>query len=229
MNQPDPDHLEPTLLLADEDRFGALAEAMVRRQLCPRRISDRRVLGQMRRTPRHRFVDPDLARRAYDDIALPSRDGQTISQPYIVARMTEMLSLEPGHRVLEVGTGTGYQTMILAGLCRHVVSIERNEPLSARASRALRSLGVANTSLRIGDGSLGCAGDGPFDRILVTAAAPHAPAALCDQLADRGRMVIPIGDRASQRLVAIDRNGDALTSRRGEAVRFVPLLGEQGF
>lgn len=216
-------------LLLDEARFGAAAEQMVAAQLAARGIADQNVLTQMRTVPRHRFIDPPLVSRAYEDSALPTMHGQTISQPYVVALMTAMLEAQGQHRVLEVGTGSGYQTLICARLAARVVSVERDADLSRRARRVLNELQATNVSLQVGDGSLGWPGDAPYDRILVTAAAPDVPDALCDQLADGGRLVIPIGGIGEQSLVTVMRNGDRFDHASGLAVRFVPLVGEQGF
>lgn len=216
-------------LLADEERFGDLAEAMCRRQLAGRDITDPRVLEQMRRVPRHLFLEPPLRSRAYEDCALPTQHGQTISQPYIVALMTQMLEVQPDHHVLEIGTGSGYQTMILAHLAARVTSLETDADLVAGARGILDRFAIRNVDIHLGDGTLGYAPGSPYDRILVTAAAPRAPSALLAQLADDGRLVIPLGDRQTQHLHGIDRRGDDHRDRRGIAVRFVPLVGEQGW
>ncbi len=216
-------------LLLDETRFGHAAERMVAEQLAARGIGHAAVLAQMRAAPRHRFVDPPLIARAYEDCALPTMHGQTISQPYIVALMTEMLDTQPHHRVLEVGTGSGYQTLICARLAARVVTVERDADLARRARRQLDELQVTNATCRVGDGSLGWPDEAPYDRILVTAAAPDVPAALCDQLADEGKLVVPVGGVGEQLLVTVTRRGDRLGRTPGLPVRFVPLVGEQGF
>ena len=216
-------------LLVDEDRFGAYAQAMVDRQLAARGIADRRVLEAMRAVPRHCFVSEELADRAYDDGALPTMHGQTISQPYMVAVMTEAMTLAPRHPVLEIGTGSGYQLMILARLAKHVVSIERDAELAERGRQQMKRFDVINTSIHVGDGSLGWPDDGPYDRIMVTAGAPDVPPALLEQLADGGRIVIPVGDRELQYLMLVDRRGDDYRRTRSIGCRFVPLLGAQGW
>jgi len=220
-------------LLADEADFGRVAEHMVQSQLAPRGIDDPRVLAAMRRVPRHRFVATTLFRRAYDDSALASMHGQTISQPYMVAVMSQMLGVEPGDAVLEIGTGTGYQTLILSMLTGpdgRVISIERNDDLAEYARENIAEFGGDNVTVHVGDGTLGWPEDAPYHRILVTAAAPDAPRALIDQLAAPGRMIIPVGPRDAQSLVTIQKRGDE-TIRRDMSTpcRFVPLIGEQGW
>lgn len=220
----------PLKLLVDEAEFGPQAEAMVEQQLRSRGIGDRRVLEAMRSVPRHRFVEPQLHRRAYADAALPTLNGQTISQPYMVAAMTEALELTPGHRALEIGTGTGYQTMVLARLCERVVSVERDADLAEQARGMLNAFGIENVAIHVGDGTLGWAGEAPYDRILVTAGAPQEPPpALLDQLTDGGVLVIPLGDREMQSLYAITKRAGRLERERLLGCRFVPLVGEQGW
>jgi protein-L-isoaspartate(D-aspartate) O-methyltransferase len=202
---------------------------MVDSQIAARGIHDPRVLAAMKAVARERFVPPKSATLAYEDRALPVGMGQTISQPYIVAFMTESLRLEPGHRVLEVGTGTGYQTAILAMLARQVYSVERIAALSLAAQDRLQELGIRNVAFRIGDGSLGWPEQAPFDRIIVTAAAPKVIQPLCDQLAEGGMTVMPVGDEVSQRLVVVGRVGGRAVEYPSIAVRFVKLVGEGGF
>jgi len=202
---------------------------MVASQIAARGISDPRVIAAMEAVPRERFVPPESAPGAYEDRALAIGLGQTISQPYIVALMSESLSVEPGHRVLEIGTGTGYQTAILATLARQVYSIERIPTLSLSAQDRLKSLDIANVAFRIGDGTQGWPEEAPFERIIVTAAAPKIIPALFDQLTEGGRMVIPIGDEVSQRLIAVARVGGRPVEYPSIAVRFVKLVGEGGF
>lgn len=178
--------------------------------------------------PRERFVPAEYAEEAYADRALPIASGQTISQPFVVARMTELLRVEPEHRVLEIGTGSGYQTAVLARLVREVVSIERYPDLADAAERVLAELGVRNVRLVVGDGTAGFPDAAPYDRILVTAAAPRVPEPLVQQCAVGGRIVVPIGDRELQALtVVVRRNG--VESHEIEAVKFVPLIGKYGF
>ncbi|MGD8378575.1 MAG: protein-L-isoaspartate(D-aspartate) O-methyltransferase [Gammaproteobacteria bacterium] len=189
-------------------------------------IGDARVLELIRNTPRHRFVDEALASRAYEDTALPIGHGQTISQPFVVARMTEALIAEgiPG-RILEVGTGCGYQTSVLAQLGAQIYSVERIEPLLRRARTMLRTLGLGNVRLKHSDGSWGWPENAPFDGILVTAAPEVVPQALIEQLADGGRLVIPVGPSGRQQLQLITRQGDQVVSETLGQVSFVPLLG----
>ncbi|MEM9882749.1 MAG: protein-L-isoaspartate(D-aspartate) O-methyltransferase [Planctomycetota bacterium] len=206
---------------------------MVQRQLRPRGLADAAVLDAMRRVPRHRFVGPGVSiARAYGDHALPIDAGQTISQPYVVARMTELLRVVPGVRVLEVGTGSGYQAAVLAALGAEVVTVERHAVLSeAAAERWAEVCPDAAITRRVGDGSVGVADLGPFDRIVVTAAAPALPAALDEQLAAGGRLVIPLGDRRDQVLAVFRRESDddRLVRRDETPCRFVPLVGQQGW
>ncbi|HKQ47716.1 MAG TPA: protein-L-isoaspartate(D-aspartate) O-methyltransferase [Phycisphaerae bacterium] len=210
------------------DDFAAARRAMVEQQLAARGIADPRVLAVMGAVPREAFIPADLAGSAYEDRALPIDAAQTISQPYIVALMSESLQVEPHHRVLEIGTGTGYQTAVLARLAAQVYSIERIESLSAAAQRVLARLGVANVSFRVGDGTLGWPEAAPFDRIMVTAAAPKLVDPLVAQLAEGGRMVIPLGEDAAQQLVTIERAGVTTIERPLIPVRFVRLIGASG-
>jgi protein-L-isoaspartate(D-aspartate) O-methyltransferase len=188
-------------------------------------ITDERVIERIRNVPRHLFVDEALASRAYEDTALPIGCGQTISQPYVVARMCEALCAggQPG-KVLEVGTGCGYQTAVLAGLVRWVYSIERLAPLLQKARSRLSDLRVHNVQLRHGDGWQGWRSNAPYDGILVSAAPAHVPQALVDQLAEGGRLVIPVGGAGAQDLLCIRRNGKELVRERLELVSFVPLV-----
>ena len=225
-SDPDP---SAAVLLEDEEEFGPAAAGMVRTQLRGRGLRDERVLAAMRTVPRHSFIDVMIRRRAYDDAALPTAQNQTISQPYIVAKMTEDLAVDPGHRVLEIGTGSGYQTMVLARLAREVVSVEKYPELAERARRTLEGFGVENVRVSVGDGTLGDAEHAPYDRILVTAGAPEAPPALLEQLAEGGRMLIPLGDRALQNLTIVHKTADGVRYEEGIGCRFVPLVGEQGW
>ncbi len=202
---------------------------MVHRQLRQRGIHDARVLAAMGRVPRERFVRPDSSDQSYADCALAIDCGQTISQPYMVALMTEALKLSGGEKVLEIGTGSGYQTAVLAELARQVVSIERYGELSERAGEVLRQLGYANVTLIVGDGTLGWPEQSPYDRILVTAAAERPPEPLLAQLADGGILVIPIGGRDVQTLQAIRRLAGSVEVVHLSACRFVPLVGAEGW
>ncbi|MDH4345887.1 MAG: protein-L-isoaspartate(D-aspartate) O-methyltransferase [Thermoleophilia bacterium] len=192
-------------------------------------IRDERVLAAMERVPRERFVPEALARQAYEDGAFPIGEGQTISQPYIVAAMCELLALRGDERALDVGTGSGYAAAVLAELAAEVVSIERVPALAARARAALVPAGYERVEVRVGDGSLGAPDRAPFDAIAVAAAAPEVPPALLEQLAPHGRIVVPRGSRWSQRLVLLTSTPDGLEERGSLACRFVPLLGAEGF
>jgi protein-L-isoaspartate(D-aspartate) O-methyltransferase len=187
-------------------------------------ISDEQVLGAIADVPRHIFLDEALSHRAYEDTALPIGQGQTLSQPYIVARMTEVLMTHKPHKVLEIGTGSGYQAAILAGLVDQVFSVERIRVLQEQARQRLRKLGYRNVMLKLSDGGVGWPDMGPFDGIIVTAAPRELPRELLDQLADGGVMVAPVGEE-TQMLVEVTRQGDQFHTREIEPVRFVPLLG----
>jgi len=205
-------------------------EEMVRTQLEERGIRDARVLDVMTRVPRHRFVDPALQSRAYGDHALPIGAGQTISQPYMVALMTEALQLSGGEKVLEIGTGSGYQTAVLAEFTQRLFTIERSPELARSAAAKLSELGYGNVILKTGDGTLGWPEHAPYDRIVVTAGAPEIPPTLFAQLAPGGILVIPVGGRDVQTLEVMVKKGDgeALSKRLIECA-FVPLLGREGW
>jgi len=192
-------------------------------QLRQQGIRDERLLQAIEAVPRERFVDEALEHKAYENTALPIGSGQTISQPYMVARMTELLDLTPTSRVLEIGTGSGYQTAILAHLVQHVCSVERIKGLQWQAKRRLKQLDLHNVSTRHGDGWQGWASRGPFDAIIVTAAPPEIPPALMEQLDDGGILVLPVGEQA-QTLKYIRRQGSEFVIDTVEAVRFVPLV-----
>ena len=208
-------------------------ETMIHQQLEARGIRDPRVLEAMRRVPRHQFVPSVDLVTAYADRALPTRNGQTISQPYIVARMTELLQIEPGQRVLEVGAGSGYQAAVLMAMGAHVIGIERDPELAGEAERALTALDLGDradtVTIITGDGTCGSPDHAPFDRILATAAAPDLPTPLAEQLRDPGRAVLPIGDRAQQVLTVIDHRDGQWTRTTDTPCRFVPLIGAHGF
>jgi protein-L-isoaspartate(D-aspartate) O-methyltransferase len=199
-------------------------------QLALRRrgISDQAVLRAMDEIPREHFVSAELVESAYADQALPIACGQTISQPYVVAYMTEQLDVEPQHHVLEVGTGSGYQAAVLSRLARDVVSIERYRTLADTARERLETLGLTNVTIVAGDGLAGAPAQAPFDRIIVTAAAEEVPEALVAQLADGGKMVLPLGPRdGTQHLVKLTKTAQGLSRQKLIAVRFVPLLPGQ--
>lgn len=202
---------------------------MVDTQLIPRGIKDRRVLDAMRKVPRHLFVDDSMQYRAYDDIALPIGKGQTISQPYMVAIMTELLQLKGDEKVLEIGTGSGYQAAVLAELSREVFTIERVAVLAKRAEERFQSLGYNNIHVRIGDGTLGWPEKSPFDRIVITAGSPRIPQPVLEQLSDEGIIVAPIGDYFSQQLTIIKKSKGTLSEQLHIPCMFVPLIGEYGW
>jgi protein-L-isoaspartate(D-aspartate) O-methyltransferase len=202
---------------------------MVQFQLRDRGIRDERVLAAMARVPRHEFVASEFKDQAYEDTPLPIGEGQTISQPYIVALMLEALRLQPQDRVLEIGTGSGYQTALLAELTTHVYSVERRAPLVYQARETLTQLGYDNVTLMLGDGSQGLTATAPYDAIIVAAAAPDIPRALFEQLREGGRMVLPVGPRGVQDLQLVEKkNGQPAVSML-VGCRFVPLIGEQGY
>lgn len=210
------------------ESFAAQRAHMVEAHLRPRGISSSRVLAAMRAVPRERFVPPTETDLAYADHPLSIGCQQTISQPYIVAYMTELLDISPGDKVLEIGTGSGYQTAILAEIGATVVTIERHEQLIAEASERLEQLGYASrVDFCLDDGTLGCPESAPYEGIIVTAAGPVIPESLKAQLADGGRMVIPVG-RDLQHLYIVTRRGSSYDIKRDLAVRFVPLIGCQG-
>ncbi len=210
------------------DATAARAE-MVERQLRRRGIADERVLAAMRRVPRELFVPERFVARAYDDGALPIGHRQTISQPFVVATICSLLALEGQERVLDVGTGSGYQAAVLAELAAEVVTIERIAALADEARARLATAGYANVDVHVGDGSLGVPERAPFDGIAVAAAAPTVPPALYAQLAEGGRLVLPRGSRWGQELVLVERGPDRPIERTSIPCRFVPLLGDEGF
>ncbi len=209
--------------------YEMLRERMVREQLMARDITDPRVLEAMRRVPRHAFVPEPFRSRAYEDGPLPIGNDQTISQPYIVALMTQALELTPDDVVLEIGTGSGYQTAVLCELARFVYSLERYPTLAERASATLRDLGYHNAEVYVGDGSQGLPDMAPYNAIIVTAAAPVIPGPLRAQMANGGRMVIPVGDRYQQMLQRVRRRDDTWSVETLIPVMFVPLYGRHGF
>jgi protein-L-isoaspartate(D-aspartate) O-methyltransferase len=210
--------------------FLAERERMVEHQIAARGVREPRVLDAMRAIPRHLFVPGAVRHAAYDDRALPIAEGQTISQPYMVAVMTQALDPAPDHRVLEIGTGSGYQAAILARLAGEVHSIERHPALAALARQALDAVGAANVVIHVGDGTEGLLEHAPFDRILVTAGAPSVPESLQRQLAPGGRLVIPVGPSGFQHLTTIDRRADDRFDRgESDPCIFVPLIGRFGW
>ena len=202
---------------------------MVRDQIEARGVHDQRVLLAMRQVPRHLFIPPPFDRAAYQDSPLPIGDGQTISQPYIVAVMTELLRTESTGNVLEIGTGSGYQAAILSRLVKSVTSIERITAVAELARRNLSTLHYDNIEIIVGDGTLGYPANAPYDGIIITAASPDIPKPLIDQLAEGGRLVVPAGARDVQELLTLEkRNGEVIRENHG-GVRFVPLIGEYGW
>lgn len=214
--------------LGPADSFGGYRSRLVE-TLREKGIRDLRVLHAIATIPRHRFVPEALRHRAYEDAPLPIGLGQTISQPYVHARSIELLRLAGTDRVLEVGAGSGYQTALLASLASTVLAVERVPELAQAARTALEDLGVSNATVVIGDGTLGWRSYAPFDAILVSAASPSAPKPLLEQLADGGRMVIPLGNQENQTLTLIEKQGEQVHMSEATGVRFVPLLGEFGF
>jgi len=202
---------------------------MVERQLRRRGIEDERVLAAMGEVPREAFLPEALRDRAYEDSALPIAAEQTISQPWIVAAICQSLELEGSELVLEVGTGSGYSAAVLARLAAHVVSIERHEALSHTAAETLAALGMRNVEIVVGDGSLGVPARAPFDAIAVHATAPAAPSALIGQLADVGRLVVPVSGEDADMLTLLRRNGERTETTSLGPCRFVPLIGKEGF
>jgi len=202
---------------------------MVEEQLRARGIRDERLLAAMAKVPSEAFISAEDIANAYGDYPLPIGAGQTISQPYIVAVMVEALELQPNDRVLEVGSGTGYQAAILGELCAEVWSIERHAELADKALEILQRLGYSNIHVVTGDGSLGLPEQAPFDKILVAAAAPRVPETLVAQLVDGGQLVVPVGSRQEQQVQVIRKIGNETTVSLRDPCRFVPLLGEQGW
>jgi protein-L-isoaspartate(D-aspartate) O-methyltransferase len=205
-------------------------ERMIRRQIIDRGITDERVLAAIRSVPRERFFAPDAGDGAYEDRAAPIGHGQTISQPYMVALMTQRLAVEPHNTVLEIGTGSGYQTAILARLAKEVWTVERVKPLLDAAWNRLSEMGVRNVHFRYADGTLGWPEAAPFDRILITAGAPALPQKLLlSQLADGGQAVLPMGPEDEQMLVLVRRDGRKLHTTDVCPCRFVKLMGQEGW
>lgn len=213
-----------------QDQFTEQRLAMVENQIKRRGILDEATLNAMREIPRHLFVPPQLANAAYEDSPLPIGEGQTISQPYIVALMTQAAKLTPDAVVLEIGTGSGYAAAVLSRIASAVFTIERIEALARKSQELLKELGYANVTVRSGDGTLGLPLAAPFDAILVTAGAPVVPESFLSQLKEGGRVIIPVGDALSQQLLRLRKNAEGrYDHERIESVRFVPLIGEQGW
>ena len=213
----------------DNINFDSERQEMVETQIVQKGINEKNVIEVMLKVPRHLFVPEKFLSEAYNDYPLPTGDGQTISQPYMVALMTELLQLTIKDRTLEIGTGSGYQTAILSELSGEVYTIERNKNLSEKAEKLLSSLGYKNIKYKIGDGTTGWKEFGPYSRILITAGSNEVPKPLLDQLSNLGKMVIPIGNRLNQILTVIEKINDNLTKREICGCMFVPLIGEYGW
>jgi protein-L-isoaspartate(D-aspartate) O-methyltransferase len=214
--------------VGEGDSYGGYRSRLVE-TLQRKGIRDLAVLRAIRMVPRHLFVPESVRHQAYDDVALPIGSGQTISQPYVQARYLELIGLTGQEKVLEIGTGSGYQTALLSLVASMVFSVERFAGLAQSARVALAAAGIRNVTVLVGDGTLGWRPFAPYDAILVSAASPEVPAPLVEQLAPRGRMVIPLGDRSSQMLTLVERQGESVRASTIADVRFVPLVGEFGF
>jgi protein-L-isoaspartate(D-aspartate) O-methyltransferase len=216
-------------LSSEVDQYAAARWAMVEEQIRRRKNISETVLRAMRSVPRHEFVPVDLIGRAYEDGPLPIGGGQTISQPYIVAAMTDDLEIQPNDKILEIGTGCGYQAAVLGSLAREVHSVELRAVLSQAAAERLSRLGYSNVHVHCADGSLGWPLNAPYDGILVAAAAPKVPEAMLQQLAHGGRMIVPVGEEAEQVLMFVRRKESKFSFDRRDSCRFVPLLGRYGW
>lgn len=208
--------------------YAGLRKRMVEEQLVARGIKDQKVLDAFRKIERHKFVSQDLRDSAYADFPIPIGQGQTISQPYIVALMTECLGLTGKEKVLEIGTGSGYQTAILAELSKEVCSIERLENLARGAKKVLDESGYTNIKIIVGDGTLGWIEEAPFDRIIISAASPRIPLPLTEQLKENGRLILPLGETFTQVLTTVEKKGNRLESVDVCGCVFVPLVGKYG-
>ncbi len=220
----DPGRSEDSSRVIKDSTFIKEAEQMVEEQIIERGVSDRRVIEAMKTVPRHRFVDPEYSDKAYGDHPLPIGEGQTISQPYVVAHMTELLELEPGDTVLEIGTGSGYQAAILGEIADEVHSVEIRESLAQEAERRLKELGYRNVHVHVGDGYKGWKEKAPYEGIIVTAAPEDVPEALKDQLAVGGRLVIPVGDRIQKLKVYQKTDEGKFEEKSVSSVQFVPMV-----
>ena len=216
-------------LSREQNNYYVARKRMLDEQIISRGVRDDRVLKAVGEIPRHLFVPEALHDQAYKDHPLNIGEGQTISQPLIVAMMTEALELTGSERVLEIGTGSGYQAAILSLLCKHVYTIERIRALANRARRMLYDIGITNFTLRVGDGTMGWPDEARFDGILVTAGAPSVPSEYCDQLSEGGRLIIPVGDEVTQQLVVARKVDGKLVERVVTGCRFVKLIGKHGW
>jgi protein-L-isoaspartate(D-aspartate) O-methyltransferase len=221
--------MQRRLHMLEKKEYAAQRDEMIEKQLRRRGVHDAAVLAAMATVPRHEFVSENVRAHAYDDLPLPIGSGQTISQPYIVAAMTAALDLQPSDRVLEIGTGCGYHAAVLSRLAKEVFTIERRPELASSASSRLARLGYPNAHVHCGDGTLGLPELAPFDAILVAAAAPAVPKPLLAQLAEGGRIILPVGGAEHQELQLIEKRGDAFPTKMLEGCRFVPLLGYHGW
>lgn len=212
-----------------DDPFAVQRKKMVASQIRKRGIRDSRVLDAMAKVPRHEFVAEKYRLQAYEDHPIQIGEGQTISQPYIVARMLEALALIPSDVVLEIGTGSGYQTALLGELSRHIYSVERHAALAEMAEANLTRLGYRNVTISVGDGSHGVPEKAPFDAIVISAAAPQIPASLYEQLRESGQLIVPVGPSQYQELQLVRKHGDSAEITRLESCRFVPLIGAHGY
>lgn len=215
--------------MAKQNDFTKLRDRMVKEQIERRGIKDTRLLEAMRKVPRHKFVSSEMEHAAYDDRPIRIGERQTISQPYIVALMTQLLELSGDEKVLEIGTGSGYQAAILGYLSNRVITVERHSRLAENAQKVLNGLGINNVEVKIGDGSGGWLEESPYDGIMVTAAAPDVPKPLLNQLADGGRLVLPVGTASGQYLQCWRRKGSKFEHDMIVPVSFVPLRGQHGF
>jgi protein-L-isoaspartate(D-aspartate) O-methyltransferase len=209
--------------------YDILRKRMVQEQLVPRGIKDQRVLDAFYKVERHKFIPGELKTSAYGDFPIPIGEGQTISQPYIVALMTECLGLTGQEKVLEIGTGSGYQAAILAQLAKEVCSIERFENLGKSAETLFKELGYANVKIKVSDGTLGWEEEAPFDRIIITAASPRIPLPLTEQLKEGGKLVLPLGESFSQILTLVEKKQGKIASQQICGCVFVPLVGKYGY
>jgi len=211
------------------DRYSTVRERMVHEQCMARGIVDKKTLLAMTEVPRHLFVDEALGAKAYGDYPLPIASGQTISQPFIVALMTQALQLKGDEKVLEIGTGSGYQAAVLSRICEYVYTVERVPVLLSAARKVFDSLGYHNIKTKLDDGTMGWPEHGPYDAIIVTAGGPEVPSPLVDQLAESGRLVIPVGDKYTQALQLVTKKDSQIETHHLEHVRFVELIGEHGW
>jgi protein-L-isoaspartate(D-aspartate) O-methyltransferase len=209
--------------------YEKLRKLMVEEQLIPRGIKDKAVLDAMLKVPRHVFVPWSLRHAAYDDRPLPIGEGQTISQPYMVTVMTELLEVDSNSKILEIGTGSGYQTAVIAEIAKEVYTVERIEKLSDKAKDILIKLGYKNIHFKVGDGTLGWEEFAPYNGILVTAAAPYIPETLKAQLSDNGKIVIPVGEKFTQKLIVVTKKGNIFLKEDKFFCAFVPLIGKEGW